>query len=239
MRQLVFLFSIPFFLFLFSGCTAHLGDPQMNFKPPKYVEEMPSKEDSDVSASPGSIYGQGGHPLFSDHKAMHVNDIVTVIISEQTTSSNAGTKSLSRSNTDSLGGGIFTSAGGNPAVSAAATKLSGLTNLGYSNTSSSSFTGKGSATQNASFSTTISARVIKVLKNGNYFIMGKSEIMIDNEKQLVEVSGVIRPYDIGESNTINSDQISDAKILYKTEGDLDTTTRQGWGTKLIEAIWPF
>jgi flagellar L-ring protein FlgH len=235
----VLLAVLPILMVVLSGCTAHLTDPSMNFKAPKYVEEMPSKEETQSYVANGSIYGQGGHPLFSDHKAIRVNDIVTVIISEQTQSSNQGTKALSKSDTSSLGGGVFTANGANPAVSAYVNKLNGLTNIGVTDNSTSKFSGQGSATQAASFTTTISARVIKVLQNGNYFIMGKREIMINNEKQIVQVSGVIRPFDIGQNNTINSNQISDAKILYKTEGDIDRATNQGWGAKLIQSVWPF
>ncbi|MEA2073844.1 MAG: flagellar basal body L-ring protein FlgH, partial [Campylobacterota bacterium] len=52
-------------------------------------------------------------------------------------------------------------------------------------------------------------------------------------------SGVIRPYDIDQNNNINSSQMSEAKIFYKTEGDVDRANKQGWGTKAIQAVWPF
>ncbi len=71
------------------------------------------------------------------------------------------------------------------------------------------------------------------------FISGSREILIDDQKQIVEVSGVIRPYDIDQTNRVNSSQMSDAKILYKTQGDVDRATKQGWGTKIIQAAWPF
>jgi len=52
------------------------------------------------------------------------------------------------------------------------------------------------ATKNASFTTTVSARIVKVMVNGNYFIVGRREIMVDDQKQIMQLSGVIRPYDI-------------------------------------------
>ena len=55
----------------------------------------------------------------------------------------------------------------------------------------------------------------------------------------MQVSGVIRPYDISQNNEIDSKYIADAKILYKTEGELDKSTKKPWGTRLMEAIWPF
>ena len=226
-------------LFLFGGCAAKLTEPEMDFEPPRYVEEMPAQVNDKDFTSTGSIFGQGDNPLFSDHKAMHVNDIVTVVISETARSSNSVDKSLSENDTSALGGGTFTAGGTNPAVSAYANAANGLTNVGFQANSTSAYTGKGASNKNASFTTTVSARVVKVLENGNYFISGRREIMIDDEKQIIQISGVIRPYDIDQNNNINSAQMSDAKILYNSEGDLDRATKQGWGTKLVQAIWPF
>ena len=236
-------FLTTFLLFgailFFSGCTANLTDPEIDFKPPVYVEQMPSKEDKQDFTSTGSIFGQGDNPLFSDHKAMHVNDIVRVVISENASSSSSAAKSLTDSDSLSIGGGTFTSGGTNSVVSSAVNKLNGLSNIGFTAGSDNSFKGSGSATKDASFSTTISARIVKVLSNGNYFITGKREILIDNQKQIVQISGVIRPYDIDQYNKIDSEQMSDAKILYKTQGDVDRSTQQGWGSKIVQSISPF
>ena len=226
-------------ILLFSGCTAKLTDPDLSFEPPKYVEEMPAKEVNNNYSAPGSIFGQGDNPLFCDHKAMKVNDIVTIIINETAKSKTTGAKQLSKSGTTSLGGANFTSGGTNGAMVANINTLNGIVNTGVSISSSNQFKGQGSATKDASFTTTVSARVVKVLQNGNIFVMGKREILIDDQKQIIQVSGVIRPYDIDQYNRINSNQISDAKILYKTQGDVDRATKQGWGTNIIQAVWPF
>lgn len=234
------IFILPLTLLTLSGCTARLTEPEMSFEPPKYVEQMPAFEDERNYVSTGSIFGQGDNPLFSDHKAMHVSDIVTVVISETASSSNTGSKNLAQSDTSALGGGIFSTAGGaNGAVGGAISTLNGFSDIGYNSTSNSNYTGSGSAVKDARFTTTITARIVKVLKNGNYFISGTREILIDDQKQMVQVSGVIRPYDIDHRNTIDSAQMSDAKILYKTQGDVDRATQQGWGTKIIQAAWPF
>ena len=83
-------------------------------------------------------------------------------------------------------------------------KLNGLTNIGFESGSTNSFSGKGTNTRDEKFTTTISARVIKILENGNYFIEGSRELLINGEKQIIQISGVIRPYDIDQTNTINS-----------------------------------
>ena len=232
-------FALLFAIVFFNGCTANLTDPEISFAPPVYVEQMPAKEDQQDFASMGSIFGQGENPLFSDHKAMRVSDIVTVVISETAKSSNTGSKQLSENDNSALGGGLFSSTGANAGVNSKVANINGFSNLGFNSTSTSAYKGSGSATKDASFTTTISARIVKILKNGNYYISGKREILIDDQKQIVQLSGVIRPYDIDQYNKINSSQISDAKILYKTEGDMDRATKQGWGTKIIQSIWPF
>ncbi|MBA1438651.1 MAG: flagellar basal body L-ring protein FlgH [Epsilonproteobacteria bacterium] len=229
--------TIPLF---FTGCTANLTDPEIDFEPPKYVEQMPPKEEKQDFVATGSIFGQGENPLFSDHKAMHVNDIVKVVISETAKSSSVGAKKLSESDSLSLGGGVFSGGtGANGEIGKLVGKANGLSDVGFKGGSTSSYAGQGTATKDASFTTTVSARIVKVLSNGNYFISGKREILIDQQKQLIQISGVIRPYDIDQNNQISSAQMSDAKILYKTQGDIDRANNRGWGSKMVQAIWPF
>ncbi|MDD2449286.1 MAG: flagellar basal body L-ring protein FlgH [Sulfurimonas sp.] len=240
MKKLFLIFTMPIYAILFlTGCTANLTEPEIDFAPPAYVEQMPAKEDKQDYVSTGSIFGQGDNPLFSDHKAMHVNDIVRVVISENAKSSSNAAKDLSKEDSSNLGGGTFVAGGDNAAVSSYANKLNGLTNIGFTGASGSNFAGSGSATKNASFTTTVTARIVKVMQNGNYFISGKREILVDDQKQIIQISGVIRPYDIDQHNKIDSAQMSEAKILYRTQGDIDRATKQGWGTKIIQAAWPF
>ena len=233
--------SLLYAILFLSGCTANLTEPEIDFKPPVYVEQMPAREDQKDFVSAGSIFGQGDNPLFSDRKAMNVNDIVTIVISEVAQSSNTGAKALTKSETSTLGGGIFSSngVGANGSVQGGINALNGFSNVGFNTDSNRAFTGSGSATKDASFTTTVSARIVKILQNGNYFVTGRREILVDDQKQIVQISGVIRPYDIDQFNNINSANISDAKILYKTEGEMDRVTKQGWGTKLVQAVWPF
>ncbi len=238
-KSVLSVFIIFYAIVFFTGCTANLTEPEIDFEPPKYVEEMPPKEEKKNFAAPGSIFGQGDNPLFCDHKAMRVNDIVTIVIKETARSSTTGQKQLSKSDTTALGGGTFTSAGTNGAINSHVNNLNGVLGTSFAASTNNQFKGQGSATKDASFTTTVSARVVKVLENGNIFVSGKREILIDDQKQIIQVSGVIRPYDIDQFNKISSDKMSDAKILYKTEGDVDRATKQGWGTKMLQAVWPF
>ncbi|WP_456480329.1 flagellar basal body L-ring protein FlgH [Nautilia sp.] len=225
--------------FIISGCATHPMDPSINMKPPKYVEQMPSLDNEIPQNNPGSLFTNGDN-LFSDTKAMKVNDIVTVVITEEVKQSTQASKKLSEANTDA--GGLF-DAGISGGVSVAGKNLS-VAKTGFSvnlpsMNSSRTFQGSGTQQRNESFQTTVSARIVKVLKNGNYFISGTREIYVDGQKQIIQISGVIRPQDISSDNTIDSKYISDAKIAYKTEGDVKRYTEQNWFAKFWSAIAPW
>ena len=223
----------------YAGCTANLADPKIAMNPPAYVEQLPTKTKPQVVVNPGSLFGQGENPLFSDLKAMNQNDIVTVVINEVTAQSSAAKKSISSDSKDSLGAGLITNNGSNANLNRVTDAINSVANIGFNTGSTNSYSGSGSNTRDETFTTTISARIIKILNNGNYFIEGRRELLLNGEKQIVQISGVIRPYDIDQTNTINSKYIADAKILYKTEGSIDRATKKPWGSKIIESVWPF
>jgi flagellar L-ring protein precursor FlgH len=206
--------------------------------PPKYVEQMPSKEVESVQ-NPGSLF-RNGKNLFSDTKAKKVNDIVTVIITEQISQSSQASKKLNEANTDA--GGMFdASINGGVSIGGKEYKISktGISLNFPSMNSSRTFQGSGTQQRNETFQTTITARVVKILSNGNYYIYGTRELYVDGQKQIIQISGVIRPEDISADNTIDSKYISDAKVAYKTQGDLKRFTDQNWFAKIWSAIAPW
>ncbi len=229
-----------------TGCTTHQVEPIMSMKGPSYIEQKQAScatntRDNRTQNSyyEGSIYGRGANPLFSDKKAMKVNDIVTVVISENTFQSSQGNKKITDSSITNLGGGVFTGNGKKGIATSIANTMNGLTNVGFKTNSNSNFSGSGTQSRNEKFSTTISARVVKVLNNGNYFIDGSRALLLNGTKQIIRITGVIRPYDIDQTNTINSQYIADAKILYETEGDIKEATKRPWGARMVQSVWPF
>ena len=230
---------IKYFLIIiglfFVGCAEHPMDPKIEMTPPKYVKQMPSKE-VEESHNLGSLFSNGDN-LFSDKKAMKVNDVVTVLITEQVKASSTGKKQTSEVTTTPMGGVNMLINGANHIAGLAGLK-SGLGTLN-DNTTTRNYQGQGTNTREDKFTATVTARIIKVLKNGNYFIAGSREVMIDGEKNIIRVAGVIRPSDIDSTNTIDSKYISDAKIEYKTEGEIKRTTDKNWFSKLLDTISPY
>jgi flagellar L-ring protein precursor FlgH len=225
-------------VFFFVGCATHPMDPTISMTPPKYVEQMPSKENESVK-NPGSLFTNGDN-LFSDTKAKKVNDIVTILITEQISQSSQASKKLTEANSDA--GGLF-DASVSGGVNIGGRKY-GLGKTGFSlnmpsMNSSRSFQGSGSTQRKEQFQTTITARIVKILANGNYYIYGTREIFVDGQKQVIKISGVIRPEDISPDNTIDSKYIADAKIAYETEGSIKRYTTQNWLAKIWSAIAPW
>ena len=89
------------------------------------------------------------------------------------------------------------------------------------------------------FETTISAIIEETYQNGNYYIKGKKEMLIEGQKQNIIISGVIRPYDITSDNSINSSQIANLKLLYEKDGVESEILETPWGLRFMRAIWPF
>ena len=223
--------SLFLLIVTFSGCSVPV-DPKISMKPPVYVKQLAKNNPVKTKKYEGSLFGRGENPLFSDKKAMKQNDIVTVVIDENTIQLSQANKKLSDSQASTMGGGVFA---GNDKLS----KLNKYTDISFKTNSNSNFSGSGTQSRNEKFNTTISARIVKVLQNGNYFIAGSRELLINGNKQIVKITGVIRPYDIDQFNTINSKYIADAKILYETEGDIHRSVNEPWGTKIVKSIWPF
>jgi flagellar L-ring protein precursor FlgH len=207
---------------------------------PEYVRSIPSPIQTDGQNN-GSLFNRGVKPIFGDRKARRVNDLLMIVISENAMSSTTANKSLNDKSDYALGGGLIGAKDTN-APDGLVNALSGLNNLSnikFDSSSSSSFNGGGSNTRNESFSTTITARIIKVMSNDTYYVRGTRELLINGEHQYVSITGIVRADDISASNTINSTYLSDAKVYYDTKGSIAISSRMSWGAKLLKTIWPF
>jgi flagellar L-ring protein precursor FlgH len=159
--------------------------------------------------------------LFSDHRAMSVDDILTIIIVE---SAKAGSESKTN-----------TSKASEMGVTTNATSIIPPYQLGLGN--SSKYDGKGATSRSGSLSATITARVVKVLDGGNLVIEGSKTVEINQEKEIIKISGVVRPQDIQKNNVVYSTSIADAEITYTGNGAVNTAARPGFFTRL--ANWLF
>jgi len=185
----------------------------------------------------GSIW-QGesaNNMIFSDKKARYPNDIVTIIVSETASGGNKASTTTSK----------------NTNTSAALTSFFGVENailnnnatmggkIGLGGQSSNTLKGDGDTSRKSTLEARISARVMKVLDNGHLLIEGRRQVTVNAEDQYIIISGIIRPDDINADNTVASQYIADARIIYTGEGVINDKMRPGWLTRLVDWIWPF
>ena len=222
---------------LFIGCTS---------KPEIDIDTTPKmqvpKKTTPVVKRKGTLYSKKGASLFADKKDLQIGDIIQVLISETLTNDSTNSKATTKTNSNSLGGGLITPLTGVTPTNSTQQKIDKFNRnlgLGFTSTSSSSFKGSAKSAADEEFTTVISAIIEQTYQNGNYFIKGSKEMLINGQKQNIKISGVIRPYDISPDNTVYSNQLANLKILYQKDGDENDALNKSWGTKIIETIWPF
>jgi flagellar L-ring protein precursor FlgH len=185
----------------------------------------------------GSIWpGENTNNLIcSDKKARYINDIVTIIISETAAGGNKASTNTSRDTN----------------TSAAITSLFGIENaiignnatmggkIGLGGTSSNALKGAGDTSRNSTLEARISARVLRVFDNDNLLIEGRRQLTVNAEDQFIIITGIVRPDDIAADNTIASQYIADARIVYTGDGVINDKMRPGWLTRAVDWVWPF
>jgi flagellar L-ring protein precursor FlgH len=197
------------------------------------IEEtvMPSLTDiENTTSAEGSLWrGNSSKAFFyQDPRAGQVGDLVKVMVVENAKGSkDAATKTGRTSSIKATTGASL----GLPTNT--------TDNLQVGGSYTDQFDGNGSTSRDQSLTATVPSVVTRVYPNGNLFIKGRREVMINNEKALISVAGIIRPEDIGPQNTIISTAIAEAKIEYTGKGILADKQHPGWLTRILAWVWPF
>lgn len=234
MRNNTLLLIIPF---LFTACVS--SKQEIDFEQPKIQIPKPQPQ---VRSNKGSLYAMEGSSLFADKKDLQIGDIIQINIDEGLKQNSKNKRELTANRNNSLGGGIFAGTNGNVlgnTTGGVVDKLNRNLGVGFSSNSTTSDKGEVKTQFDESFTTTISAIIEQTYQNGNYFIKGSKELLIEGQKQTIIVSGVIRPYDISSENSIESSQMANLKVMYDKEGQEADIMETPWGLKLFRAIWPF
>ena len=221
-------------LFLLSGCAKN----SFNSNDPVKASETEPLEDIKMpdaqKKSDGGIWTNTNSSIFSDSKAKNVGDIIVVTIAESDTGSKAASTSLAGSSTYSAGisnlFGLEKSSAVNNNVN-----LGALVNTNFKNGYSSA----GTTARNGNLTAQLSVQVVGLYPNGNLKIRGGKEVMVNNETQVIYLTGIIRPVDITATNTIDSNKILNARISYTGKGVLSDQQSPGWLGRALEVLWPF
>ena len=218
---LMFLFSWG--IIILTSCSGLLQKKESAYQvPPVYRQEAlnPPSEGSLWRPSYAKSF------FFEDAKASRVGDIVTVLIVEDAEGSKGAQTRVSRTST----------------VEAETRTLLGIAEvprLAADAEFANSFTGRGSTSRSGELTAKITALVTAVLPNGSLVIEGRREVLINEEKEYLSISGIIRPEDIRPDNTILSTYVADARIEYTGWGVINDKQHPGWLVRILDWVWPF
>ena len=226
MKFVKLLFPIVLLVFL-QGCATEPVD--MVLKPsPDFQPVYPLAKDV-VKVPTGGIYSnRQSDAWFGRGRNYQVGDVITVLLDENTKSLRTQNAAVSREGKTSLPSGLNTQLGKNPF----------LTGIDLTNNKASS-TGTGTADQLATLTGSVAVTVVEILANGNLMVRGEKKLGLAEGTEVIQVSGVIRPEDVGPNSTVQSRRLANAQIAYRGSGDLANATRAGWGTTLLHKFWPF
>jgi flagellar L-ring protein precursor FlgH len=194
----------------------------------KYIEQasLPEATNGQTEAA-GSLWSPAARfsDLAADQRSRRVDDIVTIIVQESASAVSTGATQTSQSSVTALAG-----------LTKATGPWANLANLG----GQTSLNGQGTTSRTTTLTTTVSARVTHVLRNGNLVVEGTKNVGINSENQIITVRGVIRPIDLDTTNSVQSARLAQMEIQVNGKGVVaDAVHRPNIVYRLLMGLLPF
>lgn len=161
----------------------------------------------------------------SDKRDFAVGDIITVLVDERTAAS-ANKQTVATDTKSRKMGFDATLPPPAPAKSA-----------GIESSNNGESRQNGQATRGNEFTGEISVKVVAIGKDGNLQIKGSKTVDVDKNKQVMTLSGWIRPQDVSTNDYAESGRIADAQLVYTAQGSLGKP-RSGILTRILGVVWP-
>ena len=212
-------------LLYLAGCES-LPKRDPAFSPVQAVDLHPPQQIT------GAIY-QAGYDirLFEDHTARRIGDILTVKLAENTKAKKKADLDASKTSSTSVTA---------PNVLGMDPSLIFGNDLSATLASDNSFEGEGQANQSNSLTGNITVTVVDVFPNGYLRIRGEKRVTLNDGNEYIRLSGIVRPIDIDASNTISSNKVADATIMYTGDGVIADSNKVGWFSKIfLSPVFPF
>jgi flagellar L-ring protein precursor FlgH len=174
--------------------------------------------------------------IIADLRALQVGDLVTVSITEAAKASEiANTQTSKDSGVQVSLGSLFglsyplNTFNDNTAQTQTLVDAStGLTSQG-----------QGKTERQSTFVSHLTCRVIQVLPNNNLVIQGRRHLRINNETEVVTLTGIIRPQDVDRNNIVDSHKVAEPRVEISGVGVVSDKQRVGWLQRLFDHLWPF
>lgn len=189
-----------------------------------------------VTREKNSLWQSDRVTFFKDQRASNIGDIITVLIDIKDEAELDNSTERKRTSTE--GAGLDAMLGYEQSLNRVLPQAVDSTNLAQFD-SNSNHKGEGKIDREDDIKMRMAAFITQVLPNGNMVIHGKQEVLVNFEKRILAIDGVIRPEDIGVQNTVNYDQIAEARIVYGGEGQISDMQQPRYGQQIYDILFPF
>jgi len=199
----------------------------------KYVSSaMQNQAAPPPEPQPGALWSPTArlNDFASDPRASHLNDVVTIVVTETINAVAGGVSQTQRQTTatETI-----------PQLVGLKSSTGALTNL-LNQAGNQQLNGQGTTSRTATLNATMTARVVAVLPGGLLVIEGSKNMQVNSEEQDISVRGVIRTADITTTNTVASTQIADMEIRVNGKGVVgDAIRRPNFLYRLLMGLLPF
>lgn len=174
----------------------------------------------DAAAQNNSLYDADRYrPFITDQRAAHVGDSLVVLVYESAAATNQTNVKVNKDSSIDL----------------SATDRHNTVGAGFS--AASDGEGGGIERRSGEVIARVSATIQSINANGEYLISGKQRISLNNESQIISVSGRVRPQDIDAGNAVISARIADANIEFIGQGLLSSREKPGMVSRFFN--WLF
>ena len=165
--------------------------------------------------------------LYADDVARNIGDILTILVTENSTIDNKAKRDLKKDTDRST---TFNGKLGN---------FADLGEFGTEAKSGNELKSKADYKDERKFVDRMTVVVVDIMPNGNLVVMGKRQRSIGGDEQAIEISGIVRPSDVKFDNTVKSEQVADFSIVSKNAGVAAPYTKPGFLGSILDIIWPF
>lgn len=196
------------------------------FPPPPPVPPALAVAPSPPLVPTGSLYTPARFAaLASDNRARSVGDVLTIRLVERMLARKSASADAARDGKTGID---------LPTAPPFSYIPKGLLQGGATQT----FKGSGSAAQDNLLSGEISVTVQAVEANGVLRVAGEKRLTLNRGEEQVQLSGLVRPQDIGPDNSVVSTRVADARIRYAGTGQVADQSRQGWLARFFGKVMP-
>jgi flagellar L-ring protein precursor FlgH len=193
-----------------------------------------------TGAKAGSIWdrtARRGQALYTDDTARRVGDVLTIVLLERSVIENATTRDLSRKSTRKVD--VSSNIDLLETIDKLTWRMFHLPKMKLDISGDTKFTGEADYDSDRKVEDKFTVTVQDVMPNGNLVVVGSREREVAGDRQVIQVSGVIRPSDITFANTVRSDQVADFRVVYKNRGLENRFTKPAWLDWILNWVAPF